>query len=364
MTLLNDKQNFEVTDEMEAKMQERLDTVPDPTEEDFDDIPQQKSKSKKDELEDGSVVDDDGGVDEDDDDVNKDVDDDDEDDSKGDEKPVLPENYFRAAVHSDWTPEEIQEFFDANPEKALKTFKKIYDSTNAVTQQFVEFGRASQKQTQDALAAEQTKKNAEKNEFKGMDMDAVEKQFGEDNPAVVALLKATNEQNKALHEQVVELRKSQKQSTDAGLSDEDAEIWHDVESFFNDKDLEVYSEFYGKPEKDKPWNQMLTGEQMQHRHTVIVMADQIRAGAALQGKEMERGEALRRAHLAASDSIRDVIVRNDLKGKLKKRSKGITVKSTGRRSKSDDDTSGKKSEKKAVGKAKKRLKKLFGGNVE
>lgn len=356
MALLNDKQNFEVDADLASKIQGHLDKVPDPTKEDFDDIPQRKEKD--DDVKDDDVKDDDN-LDKGDD-LDKDDELDDEDVDKDKDKPVLPENYFRAAVHSDWTPEEIQEFFDANPEKALKTFKKIYDSTNAVTQQFVEFGRLSQKQTQDALAAEQAKKDAEKNEFKGMDMDVVEKQFGEDSPAAVALLKASNEQNKALHEQVVELRKSRKQFTDTGLSDEDAKIWHDVESFFNDKDLEVYSEFYGKPEKDKPWNQVLTGEQMQHRHTVIVMADQIKAGAALQGKEMDRGEALRRAHLAASDSIRDVIVRNDLKGKLKKRSKGITVKSTGRRSKADDETSEKRSEKRAEKRAGSRLGKLFG----
>lgn len=355
---LNKEQDFEVDTDLEAKIQGHLDDVPDPTKEDFDDIPQRSSK-KEDDV-------DDKPEEKEDDELEEDVDDDEKDedvdeDNKDKDKPVLPESYYRAAVHSDWKPEEIQEFFDADPKKALKIFKKIYDSTNAVTQQFAEFGRLSQKQTQDALEAEQAKKDAEKNEFKGMDMDAVEKQFGEDNPAVVKLLKAANERERLLHEQNIELKKSKKQSAGAGLSDEETKNLRTVEGFFGDKDLGAYNEFYGVAKEDQRWDQVLTGEQMQHRYDVCVMADEIRAGAKLRGTEMGHSEALRRAHLVASDAIRDTVTRNDLKGKLTKRSKGITVKSTGRRSK-DDDTSGKKSEKRAEKRAKSRLGKLFGGS--
>ncbi len=57
----------------------------------------------------------------------------DTDDSKNDKatKEVqLPDAYYRAAIHQDWTPDEIKEFFEANPEKALKTLAKIHESTN------------------------------------------------------------------------------------------------------------------------------------------------------------------------------------------------------------------------------------------
>jgi len=357
-----DKNDFEISPELEAKIKGHLDKVPDPDEEDFLDIPQKDDKVK-DDVKDKK----DESLDEDDEIDDRDLDnedpDKDDDDKKGKEDEViLPENYFRAAVHSDWTSEEIQGFFKTNPELALKTFKKIYDSTNVATNEFVELGRASQKQLHEAEVAEQAKKDTETNKFKGMDMDAVAEQF-KDDPAVVALLKAANEQNKTFHEQFIELRKSQTQVAQTGLSNEDTRIWNDINSFFDGKNLEAFSEFYGKSEKDKNWNQVLTGEQMQNRHQVIVMADQIGAGAKLAGKEMDRSETLRRAHLAASDSVRETVIRNELKEKAKKRSKGITVKSTGRKTQ-DDVASVKKDEKTALKRAGKRLGKLFGSHVE
>jgi len=359
---VKDKNDFEVTTELEAKIQGHLDELPD-DEEDLNDIP----KLKKDDDVDKDVdkdVDDVDNDDADNDGVDDDTDvDDDDDEKKGkDDEITLPENYYRAAVHSDWTPEEIQGFFKTNPEMALKTFKKIYDSTNVATDEFVKLGRASQKQTQDALTAEQVKKDAEANKFKGMDMDAVAEQF-KDDPAVVALLKAANEQNRTFHEQLIELKKTQTQTAQTGLSDEDTKIWNDINVFFDNKDLEAFGAFYGKSEKDKNWNQVLTGEQMQNRHKVIVMADEISAGAKLAGREMDRSEALRRAHLAASDSVRETVIRNKLKEKATKRSKGITVKSTGRKTQ-DDMASAKKDEKVAINKAKRRLGKILVVNVE
>jgi hypothetical protein len=352
----------EASPELLAKIQGHLDKVPDTTEEDLLDIPQKEEKER-------DVTDDEVALgiedikDTEDEDLDENLDKDEDDDKKGKEDEVtLPENYYRAAVHSDWTSEEIQGFFKTNPELALKTFKKIYDSTNVATNEFVELGRANQKQLQEAEAAEQAKKDAEANKFKGMDIDAVAEQF-KDEPAVVALLKAANEQNRTLHEQFTELKKSQTQIAQTGLSDEDTRIWNDINGFFDDKGLEAFGEFYGKSEKDKYWDQVLTGEQMRNRHQVIVMADQISAGAKLAGREMDRSEALRRAHLAASDSVRETVIRNELKDKAKKRSKGITVKSTGRKTQ-DDTTSVQKSEKTALGNAAKRLKKVFGGHVE
>lgn len=342
--MLNSQQDFDVSENLASKVQGHLDDVPEPDAEDFADVSQREPEEEPEEEEE--------------------LEEEEESEEKEEkDKPALPESYFRAAVHSDWTPEEIQEFYEANPEKALKTFKKIFDSTNAVTQQFAEFGRMHQKQTQEALEAERKKKDAEKDEFKGIDIDAFEKQHGEDNPAAVALLKAMNEQNKTLHSEIVELRKSRAQVAGTELSDEDVKIWNDITNFFDSKDLEAYNEFYGKPEKNQPWNQVLTGEQMRRRMEVITMADQVRAGARLKGEEMDRNKALQFAHLALSDAVREAVIRNDLKGKLKKRSKGITVKSTGRKSK-DDMTSAKRSEERATKKVKKRLAKLFGGDVE
>lgn len=360
---LSDKQDFEITDAMEQKMQARLDAIPDPDDADFEDIPEVKSKKKEvAEETDEEIVEevDEEVIEEKDEDVDKDVDKDE------DEIPALPENLYRAAIHSDWTPEEIQEFYQANPEKALKTFKKIYTSTNDVSRTYAELGKVQMKQTQDALTTEQEKANAEKNEYKGVDIAALEKQFGESDPAVLAILKAQDERSRLLHDEIVELKKAgASQSRETGLSNDQRQIVRDVNAFFGDKDfLEAYGDFYGKVESGQNWGEVLTGEQHERRRKVCVEADQIKAGAALRDIDMDRSEALRRAHAYVSDEVKEQAIRNGLRKKTVKRNKGITVKSTGRKPVETGETSEKKSEKKLEGKVKGYLKKAFGGNVE
>ena len=81
----------------------------------------------------------------------------------------------------------------------------------------------------------------------------------------------------------------------------------------------------------------------------------------LQGKKIEFSEALRRAHLVVSAPVQEKILREELHGKVKKRSKGITVKSSGRTTKDATKKDNEKdSEKGLIARTKQRMKKLTG----
>jgi len=192
-----------------------------------------------------------------------------------------------------------------------------------------------------------------------MDLKAVEDEFGEDNPAAVAIIKAMNESNKVLYDEVQSLK--QQQVAQAGPTDEERAIWNTIVTHFDADSMKGFNEFYGKVEDGKNWDQSLTGAQLQQRMAVIKEADAYHAGMKLQGKDVQYSEALTRAHLVVSAPIQEKILREELHGKIKKRSKGITVKSSGR--KAIDDTSKKskdKTEKGLIARTKQRMKAITG----
>ncbi|KKN71207.1 hypothetical protein LCGC14_0422500 [marine sediment metagenome] len=373
---LDADQDFDITDEMEAKMQARLDGVIKPDDADLEGVPrlEKKNDSKDDSKDDEKNDSKDDEKNDSKDDEKNDSKDDEKNDSKDDEKNdskddeddekveyVLPENYFQAMRHVGWEPERIKEKFEEDPEQALKDFKFYHDSQNYITQQTSDLGRTQKAATE--RATEEAVKKEEKPEFKGVDLKAVEDEFGEDNPAAVAIIKAMNENNKVLYDEVQSLKEVRQQQQ--GPSDEQKVIWNTIVTHFDSDSMKGFGEFYGKTESGKNWDQSLTGAQLQARMNVIHEADAYHAGMKLQGKDVEFSGALNRAHLVISAPIQETILREQLHGKIRKRSKGITVKSSGR--KAVDDTSSKKkdtSEKGFIEKTKQRIKKITGRTPE
>jgi hypothetical protein len=86
--------------------------------------------------------------------------------------------------------------------------------------------------------------------------------------------------------------------------------------------MKPFKDFYGEGVDEKK----LTIEQSQNRWRVLNDADQILAGAQVSGRRMDPSEALERAHLLLTDSMRDEKVRKQLVAKVKQRSNGITLK--------------------------------------
>jgi hypothetical protein len=265
------------------------------------------------------------------------------------EEVVLPENFRRAAIHQGWSEDEVSEFFKSNPEQATKTFEKIYNSTNYITEQTAALGRIAQQEQQKRLAAE-TK--PQKPKFREI-VDALKKKYGEEDPGLVDMLEVITQQNEELYNTVTSL-KGQEQPK---LSDNDGKIWDTINGFFNASNISVYEPFYGKTGTDGQWGRTLTGEQNQNRMKVLEKADQIVAGAQLQGKEVKYEDAMLQAHLVISDKVRENVMRQDLVQKVKARNNGLTVKGVGTKTVEQPDAP--KSDEKAVKNASKGLKKLF-----
>ncbi len=359
---LSEKQDFEITQEMKDKVQARMDAMGNPDEADVEGVPRLEKKDKEEEVKDENeeVKEEQEEEEEEVKDENEEVkEEQEEEEVKDDSKKehVLPENYFQAMRHVGWEPERIKRVFEADPEQALEDFKFYHDSQNYVTQQTSSLGRAQQKQTQRATDEATTKVKKDEAEYKGIDLKAIEDELGEDSPAAVAIIKAVNESNKLLYKEVQDLK--QQRVEQAGPSDEEKVIWNTITTHFNSADIKVFDEFYGSVEAGKNWEQSLTGAQLQSRMNVIQEADAYHAGMKLQGKDVEYSEALNRAHLVISAPIQEKILRNELHDKIKKRSKGITVKSTGKAT--AKDTSKKKDpDATLLSRTKDRLKKLTG----
>ncbi len=260
----------------------------------------------------------------------KEVEEEDKESEKEPEKeaPALPENYFRAAVHQGMEPENIQKIFDADPDGALKLFESIYNSTNFISEQTSALGRTKRVEMQKALEAES---KPEEIEYKSIDIDAIKKAYSEDDPGLVTLFEGLNAQNKQMFDMLKEQRQTPTPQSQQP-SDEDKKVWGTINTFFSDKGMEVFSEAYGAVGEGKDWNTSLTGAQAQTRMEIIDEADLIMGGAKLQGRDMNYAEALSRAHLVASSKMQSQIAREQIHKEIKKRNKGITVKSTGKSS--------------------------------
>ena len=78
-------------------------------------------------------------------------------DEKGDDKTEkeynLPDAFHRAAEHDGWKPEDIKEFFEGNPERALVTFQNIYNSMNRASRDFANLGRRKAEETRQQAEA-------------------------------------------------------------------------------------------------------------------------------------------------------------------------------------------------------------------
>ena len=274
------------------------------------------------------------------------------------DEPVLPDSYYRAAKHQGWSEEEIKDFFDSDPERALRTFGKIYESTNFISTQTAALGRMHvqiQKQLETASNPKQEDKP------KTLDVAALRKRIGEEDTAALAILEAVE----FLTGEVGNLKQTKQPSNqNVQPSAEESEIWNKINGFFNDEDIQLYGDLYGKTESNKAWDGTLTGDQMKNRMSLIQQADQIRAGAMLQGTNMDYDEALQRAHLVVSDKMKEKVIRTKIVGQLKTRENGITVRGSVQSRKSAIDSNAPPSLKKAEGTVKRGLRKFFGGNVE
>ena len=240
-------------------------------------------------------------------------------DSEQEAKPQLSDAYYRAAIHSGMTKEDVTNLMKVDSELALKTFGNLYESMNRTSQEFADLGRFKKQQANKSLE----EAPVEKPGFAKIDTADMRAELG-DNVA---------DQFDAQQEQLAQLFKNQSKAAPVANSNDekllDANAKHaseQIETFFNSKDMAKYEQTYGVVEKtDTEWTGLLPSAKM-NRIAVIDSAIELIEGAAVAGREVSVPEAMERAHLMVTQPIRDKIIREDIMGAVIKRSKGITLK--------------------------------------
>lgn len=277
------------------------------------------------ENDDTSTPDDDNQADDDADDQSDDTDDD--AGAGADAESSIADNVYRSLIHNGWKPEEISDFYKADPARANKVFEKIHDDVNNLSRQFAQIGRSKaemeRSQQQNASAAQTGAKPVE--DF--IDIAALRK-ADPDNE----LLPIVEGLNKALKQLAPQQAAAPASEPANSGNQRDLALATQIISFLGSDHLETYSDFYG-PAYDE--NKMptfdstqLTPGQAANRRALLDTADDIWIGAKMHGRELTVAEALQMAHSLMTDKMRTQKVREELVGKIKKRSKGMTLRPT------------------------------------
>jgi len=293
-------------------------------------------------------------------------------DGKTEKKFELPDAFHRAAEHDGWKPEDIKGFFEADPERALVTFQNIYNSMNRASRDFANLGRIKAEQTRQQV--EDTAKADDKVEIKDfVDVEKLKEEYG-DNP-LINVVEPLNDALKQITQEVKSL-KSQKSSSAADIafakSDQEAATARAdatakqadmklIEQFFTAEDMKSYKDFYGTIRMGQIFQDLQPGQQ-KNRYEVLQTADQMIAGNAMQGNELSVPDALLRAHLLVTESIREKVIREEIKSSLTKRNKGLTLRpSAGKKSVAAVSEGGKPKDKaEVIARAQRNLAKTFG----
>jgi hypothetical protein len=226
----------------------------------------------------------------------------------------LPINFHRAALASGWTDQDIQEFAKADPARAYRTFQNLYVSQTGISAQFAALGRKASEQPAAAPAAKPVVEED--------DLAEITKQYGDD-PLLGAM-------NALITKKLSKLSQTSPtpnpvQSTPAAESPEEkavAAVGQIIGNFF-DGDLVAkhYGEFYGSGREPDD----RTRVQQSRRDEVIMIADQIMAGAKAQGQNPSIPQVLERAHWMVSAPAAKAAARKEIKETAVAREKGISL---------------------------------------
>lgn len=368
-------------DELIAKTEERMKTAmsgKSPT----DDIDEDDDDLDLDDIDDDDIDTDD---DDDDDDKDKDDDDDDDDDSTSDDDDddddkddddakddgaddddkelQLSDAYYRAATNSGMTKDEIVDFMAASPKLAIKTFAKMHENMNSTSQQFAEFGRARKKAEADGDDSGNTDNNnaSKKSTYKKIDTAKIRDE-NPDSTDLVDLIDQMQEQNKSMHDQMTELAKAPVVHRDAAAEklarDQEQLIGTQIDAFFSDPSLKPFAGTYGTTAKNShDWSNLMPSEKV-NRVAVIEQVEQLMEGAKALGQDMDVVEALGRAHLMVTQPVQEKMIREDIMKKVRKRSKGITLKPSSSKSAASSKQKKAKTHDDVIANAEKRLAKI------
>lgn len=253
-----------------------------------------------------------------------------EGEDKDDEK-AIPEQLFRAAIHSGRTPEEITEFWKKDPEFAKKMLEKIHTDMVNTNTVYAEQGRATKELQKQRDKLENQKVDpvipAKRRDF--VDIEAAREEFGDGAANIIkqlndALVKVTTTQEQAPRQQ-----DAIQHETDLTRHERSMAAIQQYAYFFADDNMKLYEEFYGagRDSNGLPLitSDHLTLDQRKNRSAVMNIADDIEAGIQIRGGTTSISDTLSRAHVIVTKDIQTKVIRDSILRQGKKRSKGVTL---------------------------------------
>lgn len=263
-----------------------------------------------------------------------------------DERPAIPDSHYRAMLHKDWKPEDIAEFYDANPKLALKVFAKGYEEINAVSKQLGELGQKARQLREPSAAPVVAPTTNRKAEVKAL----LRKEY-EDSPALEALVDLIPDA-KPEYRPTVDPAASQEVEIERQVA-----VRQQINGFFGADEMNVFGDFYGKVSQVGDWGQLTPGQRA-NRTEVCNRAQNILDGAAFSGMQLSSAEALEMAHLSVTAPLAEQFVRERIVKSVQKRAAGVTLKPSG--SKTPAPAAGVYSKEQAVTEMGAELRKVFG----
>jgi hypothetical protein len=219
-----------------------------------------------------------------------------------------------AAELGNWKQKDIEDFIVANPTLARITFSNMAAGFNNLSLQYAQGARGpaqpGPQQQQQTVATQPNLSALDELLAKPEKLKALQEIAGEEltNLFIKPMLEERRQQNED-RQFVASLRR-------------DALV-REINDSFTDLAKGGFEDFYGK-------NGEVTQDQTNNRFKTGQLADQIRAGAQMQGVSMGINEALKRAHLIVTADQTRATVRKEITQQVKKRSTQITARPTAR----------------------------------
>lgn len=266
-----------------------------------------------------------------------------------DGSPTLPEAYRRSAAARGWQEADIDRFWKADPELAIRTFDAIHQSRNAELAEFARAGRLLKQAATDPSVSPAMKPAdvaaAAAKLPEAIDTEALIARFGNEE-LVTGIVGPVNAILAEIHKVLPEIQ--------AGVQvvreTQQNTLGQQIEAFFTSKPLEPYAEVYGS-QKDG-----LTDTTRANRIKVLELADAIRAGALHQGRDMGVEEALEAAHHSIASEFTVKTVRKQIQNAVAARGAAVTLKP-----KSGKPAAGKAGATDRLAKVQEGLSRVFGG---
>lgn len=238
--------------------------------------------------------------------------------------PVLRQ----AAQRAGWSKEDIDGFYAQNAGLAERTFERLHGSFNDLSSRYAQLGQAPNPRgaqtTQSAPTAPSATAAtpATSQQLDALFTEAALKQFGEDNgqDLVEKLLKPLGTE---VIQPFRQMKAEMEQMKAWAAAQQSEALAKEVNLVFKGWEDE-FADLYGK-------NGQTSKQQHDARAQVAQLADQIMAGAAMQGVQLSVSDALERAHALHTADRRNEIERQRLVAQVKGRASRITARPTQRK---------------------------------